>query len=285
MAYRDYSCGIARRGSVYFALTLSLWLSLVSFARAHDASRPIPLRDVEFDQKLNSQIPLDLSFTDERGSSIQLRDYLSGKPILLNFVYYKCRDLCPLLLDGIVRTLRALSFDIGDQFDVLTVSFDPSDNSALAGAQKKDFASRYGRPGAERGWHFLTGEEPAIRKLAEAVGFHYSFDPNTGEFAHATGIVLLTPRGKTSRYFYGIEFSPRDLRLGLVEAAEGKIGTPIDQLLLFCYHYDPVTGKYGPFVTNLVRLGGLITVIALGAFILWMIRRERANARTSGRLA
>jgi protein SCO1/2 len=268
-----------------FALTLSLWLSLVSLARAHDASRPIPLRDVEFDQRLNSQIPLDLSFTDERGVPVHLREYLDGKPIILNFVYYKCRDLCPLLLDGIVRTLRAISFDIGAEFDVLTVSIDPTDNAALAAAQKKDFIGRYGRAGSERGWHFLTGEEAAIRKLAEAVGFHYSFDATTGDFAHATGIVLLTPAGKTARYFYGIEFSPRDLRLGLVEAAEGKIGTPIDQLLLFCYHYDPVTGKYGPFVTNLVRLGGLITAIGLAGFILWMLRRERIHAGVNGRAA
>ena len=268
-----------------FALTLSLWVSVVSVAHAHDESRPIPLRDIEFDQKLDSQIPLELSFTDERGVPVQLRDYLRGKPILLNFAYYKCRDLCPLLLDGIVRALRPIRFDVGDDFEVLTVSIDPRDHAALAAAQKKDFLGRYGRAGSERGWHFLTGDEPAIRKLAEAVGFQYSFDPKTDEFAHATGIVLLTPAGKTSRYFYGIEFSPRDLRLGLVEAGEGKIGTPIDQLLLFCYHYDPVTGKYGPFVTNLVRLGGLTTVIALGAFILWMLRRERANAQAAGRPA
>ena len=271
--------------TLFFVLTLSLWLSLVSFARAHDASRPIPLRDVEFDQKLNSQIPLDLSFTDERGVPVQLRQYFGGKPIILNFVYYKCRDLCPLLLDGMVRTLRGVSFDIGTEFDVLTVSIDPHDNAALAAAQKRDFLARYGRRGSERGWHFLTGEEAAIGKLAEAVGFHYSFDATTGEFAHATGIVLLTPTGKTSRYFYGIEFSPRDVRLGLVEAGEGKIGTPIDQLLLFCYHYDPVTGKYGPFVTNLVRLGGLITAVGLAGFILWMLRRERAQAAAARRAA
>ena len=269
----------------YLVLQLALLLTLVATARAHDASRPVPLRDVEFDQKLDSQIPIDLTFIDERGVPVQLRDYLSGKPLVLNFVYYKCRDLCPLLLDGMVRALRALSFDIGNEFDVLTVSFDPHDNAALAAAKKKDFVSSYGRPDAERGWHFLTGEEPAIRKLAEAVGFHYSFDEKTGEFAHATGIVLLTPRGKTSRYFYGIEFSPRDLRLGLVEAAEGKIGTPIDQLLLFCYHYDPVTGKYGPLVTRVVRLAGIITAVALAAFILLMLRRERTNAGAAGRAA
>ncbi|HEY1233745.1 MAG TPA: SCO family protein [Candidatus Binatia bacterium] len=261
-----------------FLLPLSLYLALVSVAGAHDASRPIPLRDVEFDQKLDSQIPLDLTFTDERGAPVQLREYLRGKPVLLNFVYYKCRDLCPLLLDGIVRAARALSFDIGDEFDVLTVSFDPSDNAALAASQKKDFVGQYGRPDAERGWHFLTGEESSVRKLAQAVGFRYSFDAKTGEFSHATGIVLLTPQGKTSRYFYGIEFSPRDLRLGLVEAGEGKIGTPIDQLLLFCYHYDPVTGKYGAVVTNVVRVAGILTVLALAAFILLMLRRERAHA-------
>jgi protein SCO1 len=276
---------LSRGLTLFFVLTLSLWLSLVSFARAHDASRPIPLRDVEFDQRLNSQIPLDLSFTDERGVPVQLRQYFGGKPIILNFVYYKCRDLCPLLLDGMVRTLRAVSFGIGTEFNVLTVSIDPHDSTALAAAQKRDFLARYGRAGSETGWHFLTGEEPAIRKLAEAVGFHYSFDATTGEFAHATGIVLLTPTGKTSRYFYGIEFSPRDVRLGLVEAAEGKIGTPIDQLLLFCYHYDPVTGKYGPFVTNLVRLGGFITAIGLAGFILWMLRRERAQAAAARRAA
>ncbi|HEX7230202.1 MAG TPA: SCO family protein [Candidatus Binatia bacterium] len=275
----------ARRGWVYLTLTLALWLSVAPFVHAHDASRPIPLRDVEFDQKLDSQIPLDLSFTDERGASVKLRDYLRGKPIILNFVYYKCRDLCPLLLDGMVRTLRTLSFDVGNEFDVLTVSFDPDDTAALALAKKKDVVSSYRRPDAERGWHFLTGEEAAIHKLTEAVGFHYSFDAGTGEFAHATGLVLLTPEGKTSRYFYGIEFSPRDLRLGLVEAAGGKIGTPIDQLLLFCYHYDPVSGKYGALITNMIRLAGLMTAVALGGFILWMLRRERANSGSTGRTA
>jgi protein SCO1/2 len=226
----------------------------------------------------------NLSFTDERGVPVQLRQYFGGKPIILNFVYYKCRDLCPLLLDGMVRTLRGVSFDIGTEFDVLTVSIDPHDTAALAAAQKRDFLHATADP-VLNGLAFFDGEEAAIDKLAEAVGFHYSFDATTGEFAHATGIVLLTPTGKTSRYFYGIEFSPRDVRLGLVEAGEGKIGTPIDQLLLFCYHYDPVTGKYGPFVTNLVRLGGLITAVGLGGFILWMLRRERAQAAAARRAA
>jgi protein SCO1/2 len=258
------------------ALALALVLGSIKLADAHDETRPAALRDVAFDQKLDEQVPLDLSFVDERGVKVQLRDYFGAKPVILNFVYYKCQDLCPLLLDGVVRTMRALSFDAGNQFNVLTVSFDPGDTPALAAAKKKDLISRYARPGAESGWHFLTGDQASIQKLTAAAGFHYTYDSQTGEFAHATGIVLLTPAGKISRYFYGIEFSPRDLRLGLIEAAAAKIGTPIDQLLLFCYHYDPITGKYGLMITNVVRLAGVITVFILGGFIFLMLRRERA---------
>jgi protein SCO1/2 len=164
---------------------------------------------------------------------------------------------------------------MGDQFDVLTVSFDPRDTPALAAAKKSDFVKRYSRPGGERGWHFLTGEETAIRRLTEAVGFHYNYDRENDRFGHATGIILLTPDGKIARYFYGIEFSPRDLRLGLIEASAKKIASPIDQLLLFCYHYDPATGKYSLLVTNIVRLAGIVTVLALVTFIAVMIRRDR----------
>ena len=261
------------------ACALALALTLVSAAGAHDNSRPAALRDVAFDQKLDSQVPLDLSFVDERGNAVQLSEYVRHKPVILNFVYYKCQDLCPLLLDGVVRTLRALSFDIGNQFDVLTVSIDPHDVPSLAAAKKKDIISRYGRPGGEAGWHFLTGDEASIQKLAQAVGFHYTYNPQNGEFAHATGIVLLTPEGKTARYFYGIDFSPRDLRLGLIEAAAAKIATPIDQLLLFCYHYDPVTGKYGLMITNIIRLAGAVTALIVGGFIFLMLRRERGYRR------
>jgi len=247
-------------------------------AGAHDDSRPAALSDVAFDQRLNQQIPLDLKFRDETGKIVELKQYFGGRPVLLNFVYYKCRDLCPLLLDGMVRTMRALSFDIGKQFEVLTVSFDPRDDAALAAAKKQEFIQRYGRNGAASGWHFLTGDTGTIEKLTRAVGFQYHYIAETGEFGHATGIVVLTPGGMTSRYYYGIEFSPRDLRLGLIEAAAGKIGSPIDQLLLFCFHYNPITGKYGLLISNLIKLGGAFTVLALGGFMLVMLRRERAHA-------
>ena len=201
-------------------------------------------------RKLNQQVPLDLTFRDENGKTVLLADYFKQKPVILNFVYFKCQDLCPLLLDGVVRSLRALSFDLGNQFDVLTVSFDPHDDPPLAAAKKADLVEKYSRPGAATGWHFLTGDETSIQRLTQSVGFRYSYDAQTGEFAHAAGIIILTPQGRTSRYFYGIDFSPRDVRLGLIEAAAAKIGSPIDQLLLFCYHYDPLTGKYSLLVAR-----------------------------------
>src|SRR5438445_615626 len=244
-----------------FNLALPLVVILSGGAWAHDSTRPPALRDVAFDQKLNQQVPLGLAFRDESGKTVQLADYIKQKPVILTFVYYKCRDLCPLLLDGVVRSLWALSFDAGNQFDLITLSIDAHDSPGLAAAKKKDIIDQYSRPGAATGWHFLTGDEAAIQKLTQSVGFHYTYDPHTGEFAHATGMVLLTPKGKTARYYYGIDFSPRDLRLGLIEAAAGKIGSPIDQLLLFCYHYDPVTGKYGLLITNVIRLAGAATMV------------------------
>jgi len=268
-----------------FNLALPLVVILSGGAWAHDSTRPAALRDVAFDQKLNQQVPLGLAFRDESGKTVQLADYIKQKPVILTFVYYKCRDLCPLLLDGVVRSLRALSFDAGNQFDLITLSIDAHDGPALAAAKKKDIIDQYSRPGAAAGWHFLTGDEAEIQKLTQSVGFHYTYDPHTGEFAHASGIVLLTPKGRTARYYYGIDFSPRDLRLGLIEAAAGKIGSPIDQLLLFCYHYDPVTGKYGLLITNVIRLAGAATVVILGAFILIMLRRERSNATEGGKTA
>jgi protein SCO1 len=267
------------------SLTLALIVAQPGVALPHDNTRPAALRDVAFDQKLNQQVPLDLEFRDESGKNVQLANYFNGKPVILTFVYFKCRDLCPLLMDGLVRSLRALSFSAGNEFNLLTVSFDAHDTPALAAAKKNDFIRQYSRTGAAAGWHFLTGDGASIQKLADSVGFHYTYDEHTGEFAHATGIVLLTTGGKTSRYFYGIDFSPRDLRLGLIEAAAQKIGSPIDQLLLFCYHYDPVTGKYGPLITNVVRMAGLATALLLGGFIFVMLKRERSNAAPGERTA
>jgi protein SCO1/2 len=247
-------------------------------AEAHDLqadSRPAALREVAFDQRVNEQVPLDLVFRDEAGTPVRLSEYFGTRPVVLVPVYYRCRNLCPLVLDGVVRTLRAVSFDVGNQFNVVTVSFDPRDTREVAAAAKTKYLDQYGRPGAGAGWHFLTGEDGAIRRLTQAVGFHYTYDAATDQFAHASGIVILTPGGRILRYMYGIEFSPRDLRLSLVEASANKLGSIIDQALLFCYHYDPVTGKYSLLVMNVLRLAGVATVAALGTFIIVMGRRER----------
>jgi protein SCO1/2 len=269
-----FGCGRGRRrlAALWAALTALL---LTGGAAAHEDQRPAALRAVAFDQKLDQQLPLDVHLRDPDGKRAPLGDYFRGKPVLLNFVYYRCRELCPLLSDGLVRVLRAISFDVGDQFDVVTVSFDPADTPAAAAEAKSEYLKKYRRAGADHGWHVLTGTAPAIAALAEAAGFRYSYDAAKNEFAHATGIVLVTPQGKISRYYYGIEFSPRDLRLGLIEAAAGKIGSPIDQLLLFCYHYDLLTGQYNFIVTRVLRLAAGATVLALAGFIIVMLRRDR----------
>ena len=231
--------------------------------------------DVGIDQKLGAQVPLDIRLRDETGAAIPLRDLFQGKPIVLNLVYYECPMLCNMTMDGQVRGLTELSLDAGEDFTVLTVSFDPREGHDLAAAARRTALKRYGRPGAERGWRFLTGDEPQTRRLANAVGFRYRFDSTTGQFAHAAGLVVLTPDGKVSRYLYGVEFPPRDLRLALVQASGGQIGTATDQLLLLCYHYDPTTGKYGLAIMRLLRLPGLATVISMGTAIIVMIRRDR----------
>jgi protein SCO1/2 len=243
---------------------------------AHD-DRPVALRGVDLEQKLGTQVPLDLEFRDEAGRTVRLKEYFGRRPVILSLVYYSCEDLCPLVLEGLVRSLRPLAFNISDQFDVVTLSFDSRDTPALAAAKKSDAVKQYSRPGAGDGWHFLTGDEAAIRRLTEAVGFRYNYESDKGRFGHAAGLILLTPAGKVARYFYGIEFSPRDLRLGLIEASANKIGSPIDQLLLFCYHYDPATGKYSLLITNIIRLAAAATVLALATFIVLMLRRDRSR--------
>jgi protein SCO1/2 len=250
---------------------------------AHD-ERPVALRGVDLQQKLGSQLPLDLEFRDESGRTVRLQDYFRRRPVILSLVYYSCEDLCPLVLEGLVRSLRPLTFNIGDQFDVITLSFDSRDTPALAAAKKSEALKQYGRPGAGNGWHFLTGDEASIRRSTEAVGFRYNYESEKDRFGHASGIMLLTPEGKVARYFYGIEYSPRDLRLGLIEASANKIGSSIDQLLLFCYHYDPATGRYSLLITNIIRLGALATVLALGAFIMLMLRRDRNRKLQPGEI-
>jgi protein SCO1/2 len=242
---------------------------------------PVALREVKIEQRLNEQLPLDLRFKDATGRDVQLREYFNNsKPVILSLVFYKCPMLCDQILTGLMASLRAQAFDVGREFDVLTVSFDPRETPEIAAEKKRSYMERYNRPGAEKGWHFLVGDEENIRRLTDAVGFHYNYDEKTNQFAHAAGIMVLTPEGKLSRYFYGIEYFPRDLRLGLVEASDNRIGSAVDQLLLYCYHYDPATGRYGPVVMNIMRLGGVVTLLGIGALIL--VLRRRGNRSRDG---
>ncbi|RMF65914.1 MAG: SCO family protein [Calditrichaeota bacterium] len=239
---------------------------------------PDLLREVGIDQRLNEQVPLDLWFKDESGRAVQLKRYF-GKPVILTLVYYDCPMLCTMVLNGTLESLNTLSFDAGKQFNVVTVSFDPGEGPELAMSKKRAYVSKYGRKTAEEGWHFLTGDEAAIRRLTEAVGFKYKYDAEKDQFVHASGIMVLTPEGRVSHYFYGVEYPARDLKLALMEAADRKIGSPVDQVLLYCFHYDPTTGKYGLVIMNVIRLLGTATVVALVSFMLIMLRRDRRKKR------
>ena len=265
---------------VWLCSVWALWG--VAPAWAHE-EQPLPLRTVGFTQRLNAQVPRDLVFRDETGTAVRLGDYVGAKPVILTLAYYQCRTLCPFVLDGLLESLRALSFDIGRQFSVVTVSIDPRDTATVAAAKKAAYLQRYSRPGAGEGWHFLTGEPEAIEQLTQAVGFRYAYDAATDQYAHATGMLILTPAGNIARYFYGIQYAPRELRLSLVEAAAHTIGSPVDELLLFCYRYDPVTGTYGVAIMQIIRLAALVTVVALGGFIGVMVRRDRRNVSADGR--
>jgi protein SCO1/2 len=255
---------------------------LVFPALAHEP-RPLLLRDVGWDQRLHEQIPLALEFRDETGRGVSLGKYFGTQPVILIPDYYRCPRLCPLVLDGLVKSLRTLAFTAGKQFQVLAVSIDARDTPTVAAAKKAQYVKQYGRPEAAAGWHFLTGEPEAIRSLTRAVGFRYVYDTEKDQFAHAAGLVVLTPQGRLSRYFYGVEYAPRELRLSLVEAAGNKIGSPVDQLLLFCYHYDPATGKYSLAIMNVLRLAGIVTLVGLGAFMGIMFRRDRRQKAEASR--
>lgn len=226
--------------------------------------RPDLLKDVGIDQKLNDSIPLNLTFRDEHGRPVELAQYFGSKPVILSLVYYNCPMLCTQVLNGLTRSLKQIPMSVGEEFNVVTVSIDPTERPVLADAKQTLYAGMYGRPGAAKGWHFLTGEDAQIKRLAQAVGFRYAYDPDSHQYAHASGIMVLTPEGKLSRYFYGIQYPERDLRLGLVEASAGKIGSPVDQVLLFCYHYDPHTGKYGLLISRVIQLSAAVTVLLGG---------------------
>jgi protein SCO1 len=236
--------------------------------------RPALLRDVGLDQKLGNSIPLDLTFRDEHGQTVALRQFFGERPVVLTLVYYQCPMLCTEVLNGLLRSAKELPLEIGKDFSIVTLSIDPGERPVLADVKHQLYTGLYGRPGAPRGWHFLTGDEAQIKALAQAVGFRYAYDPASGQFAHPSGIMLLTPAGKIARYFYGISYPARDLRLGLVEASHEKIGSPIDQILLYCYHYDPATGRYGLLISRVIKAAGALTVLSLGLVIAILFRRE-----------
>ena len=246
--------------------------------------RPPGLKNVGIQQNLNQQIPPDLMFTDDLGRKVRLGDYFGQKPLILNFVYYNCPMLCGEELSGLESALRVLKFDIGKEFEVVTISFDPKDTPEAAAKKKEQVLRRYHRPGAERGWHFLVGQPDAIDAATKAAGFQYEYDQKTGQFAHSTAILVLTPQGKIAQYYYGIEYPPKDLRLALVEASQNRIGNVVDELLLYCYHYDPEKGKYSATVMRVLRLMGIATMLCIGTLLFVMIRRSPGESQGAKRV-
>ena len=262
-----------------FAVLLGLAPTLAS-AQMGSVPPPRPatpgvLQEIGFDQRLGETVPLDRPFVDEAGRRVRLSNYFGRKPVVLSLVYYECPMLCTISLNGLAGALEVLSFVPGQEFEVVTVSFDPTESPVLAAAKKKAYLARYKRPGAHAGWHFLTGPKGSVDALTRAVGFRYVWDEATKQFAHPAGLVVLTPEGRTSHYLFGVEYSPKDLRLALVDAAGGRIGSPVDQLLLYCYQYDPQAGRYSAAILNLVRAAGAVTLLALGGFILAASRKRR----------
>jgi protein SCO1/2 len=254
---------------------------LAATASASDPAPPPGLRDVVIEQRLDQAVPLDLEFRDESDNPVRLGDFFGEKPVLLSFVYYNCPMLCPMALEGLVRSLRPLSWNVGEEFQIVTVSIDERETPAQAAERKRKIVAAYGRDRAASGWHFLVGKGDAGRRLAEAVGFRFRYDAADDQFAHATGLFVLTPLGRISRVLFGVDYAPRDVRLALVEASQQKIGTLADQLLLFCYHYDPATGRYGPAAMAGVRIGAVLTLAGLAAFIAVQLRHESAQRKIS----
>ena len=276
----------AKLARVVFRASLVLVLAIASWGQAMRGGgimappanqRPPGLANVGIEQHLNQQIPPELTFHDETGKTVSLGDYFGRKPLILNLVYYNCQMLCGEVLSGLTSTLRVLKFDVGREFDVITVSFDLRETPQIAAEKKKQYLERYGRKGAEQGWHFLTGQQDAITELTKAAGFQYEYDARTNQYAHTTAIMVLTPQGKIAQYYYGVEYAPKDLRLGLIEASQNKIGSLVDQVLLYCYHYNPATGKYGAVIMRVLRLAGMATIVFLGAFMMLMFRRDRVH--------
>jgi protein SCO1/2 len=246
---------------------------------------PAPLREIGFDQNLDARVPLDTPFRDEAGHPVLLGDYFGKRPVVMVFAYYDCPMLCTLVINGLSSALKVMSLSPGKEFEIVTVSFDPRDTPASASAKKAAYLERYHREGAAEAWHFLTGDQTSIDRLTKAAGFRYVWDKATNQFAHPTGVMVLTPDGRLARYLFGIEYGPRDLRFAIVEASEGRVGSAVDSLLLYCYHYDPMTGRYGLVIMKAMRIAGAGKVLALAGFIFLMIRRERSVAPSTQRPA
>ena len=277
------SSRLSRRGPAtgnrQLATLVALMLTIPAAGQPSAANPDQLPGKVTIAQKLNTRIPLDLMMRDEAGRVVRLSQYFGkGRPVLLQFVYYRCPMLCPMVLEGTTESLTHLKFDIGKQFDVITVSIDPRDKAEDAARLKEKYIRHYGRLESASGWHFLTAHETAIKTLTDAVGFQFAYDSRTDQFAHGAALLVLTPDGRTSRYFYGFEYKPRDLRMAIVEASEGKVGGVVDQFLLLCFHYDASTGKYSRNAMMFARAGGVTTFFALGGFILVMLRRERRES-------
>jgi len=270
--------------SVGRAILLVLGLALAPrIARAQAAPEiehlpPLPA-NVGFDQNIGHKVPLSTTFRDETGKAVALGDYFGKKPVILSFAYFTCPMLCGLSMQGLSSSLKGMNLDAGRDFEVLTLSFDPRETPEMARAKKETAVARYGRSGAASGWHFLTGDEGAITDLTRAAGFRYEWDAASQQYAHATGVVVLTPDGQIARYLFGVEYAPRDLRLSLVEASQGKLGSVVDQLLLLCYHYDPKAGRYGAVAIGAMRAGGALTVLGLGVFVFVSVRGQRKPRR------
>jgi len=236
---------------------------------------PAPLREIGFDQNIDGRVPLDTPFRDETGRSVHLGDYFGRRAVVLAFAYYNCPMLCTQVINALASALDVMSLEPGRDFEIVTVSFDPHDTPATATAKKAGYIARYKRAGAAAAWHFLSGDGPAIDRLTKAAGFRYVWDAPTKQFAHPTGVIVLTPDGRLARYLFGIEYGPRDLRFAIVEASAGQVGSRVDTLLLYCYHYDPMRGRYGLLVMRAMRLAGVATVLVLATFIVVMLRKER----------
>jgi protein SCO1 len=253
------------------------------------ATVPAPLREIGFDQNLGQFIPLDTELRDEAGRTVMLDDYFGKRPVVLLFAYYDCPMLCTMVINGLAIALDVLSLVPGKDFEIVTVSFDPRDTAATATAKKTGYIGRYKQPGAAAAWHFLTGNQRSIDRLTRAAGFRYVWDKETKQFAHPTGVIVLTPEGRLARYLFGIEYGPRDLRYAIVEASNGNVGSAVDSLLLYCFHYDPMTGRYGVAIIRVLQLAAGATVLGLVTFIVIMVRREKHDTprqrSSSGRSA